>query len=101
MREWGQRSTIHHDRGFLIESLPQAFKMLLPGARRFALIVSIRSQILNTPSMIISPDSKMVKGPTGSSVPGFPAMLPVPAGKSPKPTSPRLFALNPAVPQLS
>jgi hypothetical protein len=51
-------------------------------------------QILNAPSMLISPDSKRVKGLNGIGAPGFPAMLPVPAGRSPKLASARFLLLN-------
>jgi hypothetical protein len=51
-------------------------------------------QILNPPSVIMSPDAKRVKGSAGIGAPDLPALLPVPARKSRKPTSPRSFALN-------
>jgi hypothetical protein len=58
-------------------------------------------QILNTPSMLISPDSKRVEGLNGIGVAKLPGMYLVPAGENYKLTSPRSSALNPDVREIS
>jgi hypothetical protein len=59
------------------------------------------TQMLHIRSMVISPDSKRGQRSTGIGVPGFPAMLPGPARKSPKFASPFSSALNPGVREIS
>jgi len=57
--------------------------------------------IMNTPSMLISPDSKRLGGLNGIGVAELPGMYPVPAAESRKLTSLRSCALNPGVREIS